>query len=163
MELAMLLILEGALVSFWLLLVCVLGIRNGAQGMVFLYEPDVVKRTLELGLITGEKLRRNEKLYSMLIFLPVLLLPPAAVYFLNGARGFLPLFWQIAVILVGSVLFDRLFIDEFWVGHTKAWDIPGTEDLKPYIPPKTKLKKWFGTMVFFPLLAALEALLISLL
>ena len=23
---------------------------------------------------------------------------------------------------------DRLFIDWYWVGKTKAWDIPGTED-----------------------------------
>ena len=31
-------------------------------------------------------------------------------------------------------LFDRFFIDWFWVGKTKAWLIPGTEDLMPYIP-----------------------------
>lgn len=42
-----------------------------------------------------------------------------------------------AVFMIGNV-FDRLFIDEFWVGHTKAWFIPGTEDLMPYIPVKVK-------------------------
>lgn len=41
-------------------------------------------------------------------------------------------------------LFDRFFIDEWWVGHTKAWLIPGTEDLRPYNPAKTKITKWVG-------------------
>ena len=39
-------------------------------------------------------------------------------------------------------LIDRLLIDEYWVGHTKAWEIPGTEDMKPYINKKDKLGKW---------------------
>lgn len=33
-------------------------------------------------------------------------------------------------------LIDRFLIDGVWVGHTKAWTIPGTEDLKPYITAK---------------------------
>lgn len=44
-----------------------------------------------------------------------------------------------AIFMIGNI-FDRLFIDEFWVGHTKAWLIPGTEDLMPYIPVKVKIK-----------------------
>ena len=37
-------------------------------------------------------------------------------------------------------------IDGYWVEHTSAWEIPGTEDLKPYITAKDKGKKWlFGT------------------
>ena len=54
-------------------------------------------------------------------------------------------------------LFDRLFIDWFWVEHTKAWIIPGTEDLMPYIPVKTKIGKWLGTVIGFPMMAALIA------
>ncbi len=44
-----------------------------------------------------------------------------------------------------------------WVGHTKAWVIPGTEDLMPYIYGKTLVKKWLGTIVGFPILAAILA------
>ena len=36
---------------------------------------------------------------------------------------------------------------DFWHRHTNAWEIPGTEDLKPYITAKDKGKKWlFGTI-----------------
>ena len=51
------------------------------------------------------------------------------------------------VILSVMNLIDRFLIDGYWVGHTNAWTIPGTEDLKPYITAKDKAKKWlFGTV-----------------
>ena len=52
-------------------------------------------------------------------------------------------------------LFDRLFIDWYWVGHTKAWLIPGTEDLMPYIPKKALIQKWFKTLIGYPLVAVI--------
>jgi len=57
-------------------------------------------------------------------------------------------------------LMDRFLVDDFWVGHTKAWTIPGTEDLKPYITTKEKAKKWlFGTVGMAVLSAALAAMM----
>ena len=60
-------------------------------------------------------------------------------------------------------LFDRFFIDWYWVGHTKAWIIPGTEDLQPYIPVKVLIRKWLGTLIAYPLLALLMAKIVSIL
>ena len=37
------------------------------------------------------------------------------------------------------------------------WIIPGTEDLIPYIYGKTLVVKWLGTLVGFPILAAILA------
>ena len=43
-------------------------------------------------------------------------------------------------------LIDRFLVDDLWVGHTNAWTIPGTEDLKPYITAQNRKVKWlFGT------------------
>ena len=82
------------------------------------------------------------------------------VYALNGARGFLAGFWQMLVILSVMNLMDRFLVDDFWVGHTKAWTIPGTEDLKPYITAKDKAKKWlFGTIGMAVISAALAAIM----
>lgn len=52
-------------------------------------------------------------------------------------------------------LIDRLLIDEYWVGHTKAWDIPGTEDLKPYIDRKDRIGKWLIDTVGFAVLSVI--------
>lgn len=79
---------------------------------------------------------------------------PAMVYGINGAAGFWDGFWQMTVILLIMGLFDRFFIDWYWVGHTKAWIIPGTEDLQPYIPKNVLIRKWVGTIIGYPIIAA---------
>ena len=82
------------------------------------------------------------------------------VYAINGARGFLPGFWQGFVILSIMNLIDRFLIDGYWVGHTKAWIIPGTEDLRPYIAAKDKQRKWImGTAVMAVFAAALSGIM----
>ena len=81
------------------------------------------------------------------------------VYGLNGARGFLQGFWQMLVILLILGQVDCLLIDEWWVGHTNAWTIPGTEDLKPYITVQDKRKKQLartvGMLIFSAILAGI--------
>lgn len=151
----MLLILEGLVMAFWLLLVCVVGIRNGAVGLVTFYENDVQDRVVELGLTTRERIKKASALSGLALFIPLLTVVPAVVWLYNGVNGFWDGFFQLTVIYMIMNLFDRLFVDVFWVGHTKTWEIPGTEDLKPYIPAKRHLTKWVGSCVGFPLLAAI--------
>lgn len=148
-------IIEGILLGALLVLVCAIGIRNGAVNMVFLYHQDVQDRCVNNGLITKDKIKRNMKLFKglgiPLYFISVLV----SAYVVNGARGFWHGFWQIFAILSIMNLIDRLFIDEYWVGHTKAWEIPGTEDMKPYISQKDKIGKWLMGTVGFAILSAI--------
>ena len=66
----------------------------------------------------------------------------------------------VQVILSVMNLIDRFWVDGYWVGHTNAWEIPGTEDLKPYITAKDKGKKWlFGTVGMAVISAALAAIM----
>lgn len=155
--LPLLLAIESIVMCFALLLVCVIGIANGPVGLVMLYEDDVQKRVVELGLTTKEQIRRSFIINSFALFLPMFILPPLMVYPLNGVTGFWDAFWQMSVILVASGLFDRFFIDWYWVGKTKAWCIPGTEDLTPYIPARVQIRKWVGTLILNPLIAAIIA------
>ena len=153
----MILIIEGIVMCFILLIICVVGIANGPVGLVVFYEQEVKDRVVELGMTTREKIKRISILTMIALFVPMIVLVPLMVYGINGARGFWNGFWQMLVILMISGLFDRIFIDWWWVGHTKAWIIPGTEDLRPYIHGKTLVKKWVGTLVGFPILAAVLA------
>ncbi len=157
-----LILIEGLVMCFLLLIVCVVGIANGPVGLVVLYEQDVQDRVVELGLTTKKKIRKSFILSSITIFLPVFTLVPFMVYYINGAEGFLEGFWQMTAILLIQGLFDRFFIDWYWVGKTKAWVISDTEDLMPYIPTKVKIRKWIGTLVMFPTIAALMAWVISI-
>ena len=148
-------VIEGILLGVLLVLFCAVGIRNGAVNMVFLYHQDVQDRSLERGLITKEKIKRNMKLFKGLGIPLYFIFVLVSTYVVNGARGFWPGFWQICAILSIMNLIDRLFIDEYWVGHTKAWEIPGTEDLKPYINTKDKIGKWLMGTAGFAILSAI--------
>ena len=150
----MILLMEGIVMCFILLVYCAVGIANGPVGLVVLYEDDVQARVVELGLTTKEKIRKSFISSCIVLFLPLVTLIPAMVYGINGATGFWDGFRQMTVILLIMGLFDRFFIDWYWVGHTKAWVIPGTEDLQPYIPKKVLIRKWVGTIIGYPLIAA---------
>ena len=158
----MMIIFEGITAAAIVLLSCVTGIANGAHNMVFFYEEDVQKRVEELGLISKKEIRTNQKKFLFYGILPYFILVIIFVYVINKARGFMDPFMQISAILLIEGVFDRLFIDWYWVNHTKAWEIPGTEDLKPYINRKAWIKKWIGTLVGFPLVAAVISSIMSL-
>ena len=65
-------------------------------------------------------------------------------------EGLVLSFWLLLVCVVGIA-------KDGPVGHTKAWIIPGTEEFIPYIYGKTLIVKWCGTLIGFPVLAALIA------
>lgn len=153
----MILLLEGIVMCFLLLIVCVIGIANGPVNLVVLYEDDVQERVVELGLITKEQIKRNFIITCIALFATVFIVTPYMVYGINGATGFWDGFWQMTIILWIAGLFDRFFIDWYWVGKTKAWIIPGTEDLQPYIPRNVLVRKWLGTIVGYPIMSAMIA------
>ena len=154
--------IEGVVACFIVLIACVIGIANGPVNLVCLYEKEVHDRVVEKGLITRETINKNANNFRLFGMLPLFILVLTAVYGINGARGFWEGFWQICVILLMEGLFDRLFIDWYWVGKTKAWIIPGTEDLMPYIYGKTLIGKWLITLVGYPVIAAVLSLIMSL-
>ena len=153
-------ILEGIGLGVLLILACAIGIRKGAVGMVHLYSPEVQDRCVKLGLTTHEKIKRNALLFKAVCVPGYIAYVLICVYPVNGTRGFLAGFWQLFVILSVMNLIDRFLIDGYWVGRTKAWTIPGTEDLKPYITAKDKAKKWlFGTVGMAVISAVLAAIM----
>ena len=153
-------ILEGIGLGVLLILVCAIGIRKGAVGMVHLYNTEVQNRCVTLGLTTRKKIKRNTLVFKAVCVPGYIAYVLVCVYAVNGAQGFLAVFWQMLVILSVMNLMDRFLVDDFWVGHTKAWTIPGTEDLKPYITAKDKEKKWlFGTVGMAVISAALAAIM----
>ena len=155
-------IIEGLGLGAFLYIVCAVGIRNGAVGMIHLYGDSVQKRAVELELTTAKKIRKRSILFKALCIPGYLIYVLVCVYAINGARGFLEGFWQMLVILSIMNLIDRLLIDGYWVGHTSAWEIPGTEDLKPYITVADKKKKWIMGTVGMAVISAVLAGIMSL-
>ena len=158
----MILIFEGLVLSFLLLISCVVGKANGAVNMVFLYEKEVQDRVVELGLIDKNKIQKNKNNFMLFGIIPFFILLIIFVYVINKTRGFKEGFIQLLIILIIEGLFDRLFIDWYWVTKTKDWIIEGTEDLMPYIYGKTLVQKWLSVIVGYPILAAIISGVMSL-
>lgn len=155
-------LLEGLGLGVLLVLVCWFGIRKGAVGMVHLYHEDVQERCVKLGLTTREKIRRNSLLFKACCLPGYIAYVLVCVYAVNGTSGFWTGLWQLFVILSVMNLIDRFLVDGWWVGHTKAWTIPGTEDLKPYITRRDKLVKWIGGTVGLAVISAALARIMTL-
>ena len=155
-------LVEGLILGILLIGICAVGIRNGAVGMVHLYHQDVKDRCVEMGLTTHEKISNNSKRFKVICIPGYVLYILVCVYAINGARGFWTGFWQMFIILSVMNVMDRFLVDGWWVGHTKAWTIPGTEDLKPYITGEDKRKKWImgtvGMAIIAVILAGIAAL-----
>ncbi|MBQ6355570.1 MAG: hypothetical protein IJI52_00570 [Solobacterium sp.] len=148
-------LIEGVVLCFILLLVCVVNIRNGPVGGVHYYEAPVKERAAALDLITEEQIRRNRRISGTVLAAGLVILAPWMVFAVNGARSFREGFIQLTVMFLECGIFDRVFIDWYWVGHTKAWIIPGTEDLMPYISRRSWIRKIVLTVILYPVLAAL--------
>lgn len=128
--------------------------------MVHLYSQKVQNCCVELGLITHNKIKRYSILFKTICIPGYITYVLLSAYLINGFKRFLKGFWQLLVILSIINLFDQLLIDNFWVGHTNAWIIPGTENLKQYITKKDKCKKWlFGTVGMAIISAILSGLM----
>ena len=154
------LIVEGLGLGALLVLICAVGIKNGAIGMVHLYDQKVQERVIQLGMTTGEAIRKRSVRFRSLCLPAYMIYVLVCIYTINGARGFLPGFWQGFVILSIMNLIDRFLIDEYWVGHTSAWIIPGTEDLRPYITAADKKNKWImGTLGMAVMAAVLSGIM----
>lgn len=157
---ALKLIAEGIILIALLIIYCLIGIRGGAVGMVFLYDKKVQDRSVELGLITREAIRKNAILFKAIGIASYAAYAIICAYVINGAQGFLEGFWQILTILLICSIGDRLIIDELWVCRTRAWVIPGTEEFMPYISRRDKCRKWiFGTVGMAVIAAVLSGIM----
>lgn len=152
-----LILIEGIVLCFILLIFCVIGIANGPEKFTVFYEKDVQEKAIKLGYTTKKAIKKQTILSLIVLYLPCFILVPLMVCYINGAKTFPDIFIQSLLVMYIMGIFDRFFVDWYWVEHTKAWDIPHTENLKPYIPKKMKIFKWLGTIFGFALIALIIA------
>ena len=72
-------VLEGIVMCFVLLIICVVGIANGPVGMVFFYEKEVQDKAVELRLTTREAIKKRKGITFVALLIPQFLLVPMAV------------------------------------------------------------------------------------
>ena len=73
-------LIEGIVMCFVLLIICVVGIANGPVGLVVFYEQEVKDRVVALGLTTKEKIQKTSIITVIALFVPMIVLVPLMVY-----------------------------------------------------------------------------------
>ncbi len=109
-----------------------LAVRNDALNALYFYPKPVQERVYDLGLTDRETVARKRKRFMipfMIVMLCALLL---IIWLWNGIRDFWPAYFQALLFLEVMNWFDGIVIDRLWVGHSKLWIIPGTEDI-PFV------------------------------
>ena len=118
-----------------------LGVGNNALNGLYFYPKPVQEKVFELGLTDRETVTRKRKRF-MIPFMLVLLAALVLIIGLwNGVRKFWTAYWQALLFLEVMNWYDGIVIDRLWVGHSKYWIIPGTEEI-PFVQTwKQVLKK----------------------
>ena len=80
-------VLEGLGLGVLLIIICAVGIRKGAVGMVHLYSPEVQERCITLGLTTHAKIKRNASIFKAVCVPGYIAYVLVCVYAFNGAKG----------------------------------------------------------------------------
>ena len=67
----------------------------------------------------------------------------------NGVQSFLPAYLQALVFLEVMNWYDGIVIDRLWVGHSRFWIIPGTEEI-PFVQtwPQVLKKRGILTLIW---------------
>ena len=109
-----------------------LAVRGGAVDGLYFYPKAVQDRAIGLGLTTREEMVRRRKRFMTVFYIVMLLALVLIVGVWNGAGDFRTAYFQSLLFLEVMNLYDGVVIDKLWVGHSKFWVLPGTEDL-PFV------------------------------
>ena len=102
--------------------------HNAIEGLFF-YPVNVQERVIAMGKSDRVQIERRRKAFKLTISLVMALSLVLIIGVWNGVRDFKTAYWQALLFLEVMNVYDALVIDKLWVGSSKFWVIPGTEDL----------------------------------
>lgn len=139
-----------------------LAVRGGAVNGLYFYPKPVQERAFSIGLadrkITAQKRNRFMALFYLVMLGALLLI----IGVWNGVREFQTAYLQALLFLEVMNWFDGVVIDRLWVGHSKFWVLPGTEDI-PFVQTWGQVLKKRGILtLIWAVGAAIVGLLVIL-
>lgn len=109
-----------------------LAVGNNALNALYFYPKPVQERVYEFGLTDRKTVAKKRKRFMIPFFLVMLAALLLIIGLWNGVRDFWPAYGQALLFLEVMNWYDGFVIDRLWVGHSRLWIIPGTEDI-PFV------------------------------
>ena len=122
-----------------------IGVGNNALNGLYFYPKPVQERVYELGLTDRETVAKKRKRF-MIAFFAVMTVALILIIFLEVMN------W-----------YDGIVIDRLWVGHSRFWVIPGTEEI-PFVQtwPQVLKKRGILTLIWIAGAAVIAGIVVLL-
>lgn len=134
-------ILQLILFCLFFSLMVAYAVRGGAINAIYFYPKAVQERAVEIGLTDEETIKSKRKRFMVLFYIVMAVTLILIVGLWNQVSDFKEAYFQSLLFLLVMNWYDGIVIDKIWVGYSKFWIIPGTEDI-PYVQTwKQILKK----------------------
>lgn len=126
-----------------------LAVGSSALNGLYFYPKPVQEKVYALGLTNRETVARKRKYFMIPFFLVMLSALALIIGLWNGVRRFWPAYWQALLFLEVMNWYDGIVIDRLWVGHSRFWIIPGTEEI-PFVQtwPQVMKKRGILTLIW---------------
>lgn len=117
-----------------------LAVKGGAVDGLYFYPKPVQERAIEIGLTTQAAVRRKRKRFMVLFYIVMLAALLLMIGLWNRVTDFKTAYLQSLLFLEVMNWYDGIVIDKVWVGHSKFWVLPGTEDI-PFVQTWSQVLK----------------------
>ena len=126
-----------------------IGVGNNALNGLYFYPKPVQKIVYELGLTDRETVAKKRKRFMIAFFAVMAAALILIIRVWNGKQSFWAAYLQALLFLEVMNWYDGIVIDRLWVGHSRFWVIPGTEEI-PFVQtwPQVLKKRGILTLIW---------------
>ena len=122
-----------------------IAVGNNALNGLYFYPKPVQEKAYELGLTDRETVAKKRKLFMTAFFAVMATALISIIRVWNGIQSFWAAYWQALLFLEIMNWYDGIVIDRLWVGHSRFWVIPGTEEI-PFVQTWPQILKKRGIL-----------------
>ena len=122
-----------------------IGVGNNALNGLYFYPKPVREKVYELGLTDRKTVAKKRKRFMTAFFAVMAAALILILRVWNGNQSF----WTALLFLEVMNWYDGIVIDRLWVGHSRFWVIPGTEEV-PFVQtwPQVLKKRGILTLIW---------------
>ena len=140
-----------------------IGVGNNALNGLYFYPKPVQKIVYELGLTDRETVAKKRKGFMIAFFAAMAAALILIIRAWNGIHSFWAAYLQALLFLEVMNWYDGIVIDRLWVGHSRFWVIPGTEEI-PFVQtwPQVLKKRGILTLIWIAGAALIAGIVVLL-
>lgn len=140
-----------------------ISVGNNALNGLFFYPKPVQEEVYELGLTDRETVAKKRKRFMTVFFAVMAAALILIIRVWNDIQGFWAAYLQALIFLEVMNWYDGIVIDRLWVGHSRFWVIPGTEEI-PFVQtwPQVLKKRGILTLIWIAGAALIAGIVVLL-